>query len=132
MSNRLADKITLVTGAGSGLGEATARRFAAEGAHVYLTDLNGDAIERIAAEIGTKATARVQDVTDEEDWDTLMAEIVAAYGKLDVIVNNAGIAINGTAEDTSLEDWRKTQAVNHLPDRPWDPMIRTSRASPRG
>lgn len=112
MSSRLTGKVALVTGAGSGLGEATAKRFAAEGAHVYVTDVNGDAAARVAAEIGGQATARTQDVTDEADWEVLMEEILAARGSLDVVVNNAGIAITGSVEDASLADWRKTQAVN--------------------
>ena len=115
MTGRLATKIALITGAGSGLGEATARRFAEEGAHVVVTDINREAVETVAASIqscGGGATARYQDVTDEADWDALMAEIIESHQRLDVIVNNAGIAITGTAEDTSLDDWRKTQAVN--------------------
>jgi NAD(P)-dependent dehydrogenase (short-subunit alcohol dehydrogenase family) len=112
MGNRLAGKIALVTGAGSGLGEATAKRFAEEGAQVFVTDLDGAAARRVADAIGEAATARVQDVTDEADWDVLMNEVIEAHGRLDVIVNNAGIALTGTAEDTSLEDWRKIQAVN--------------------
>lgn len=115
MPDRLENKITLVTGAGSGLGRATAQRFAAEGAHVYVTDLNRESAEQTATEIsaaGGGATARYQDVTDEADWDVLMGEIIDAHGKLDVVVNNAGIALTGSAEDTTLDDWRKTQAVN--------------------
>ncbi len=115
MTGRLATKIALITGAGSGLGEATARRFAEEGAHVVVTDINREAVETVAESIqssGGGATARYQDVTDEADWDALMAEIIESHQRLDVIVNNAGIAITGTAEDTSLDDWRKTQAVN--------------------
>ncbi len=115
MSLRLENKIALVTGAGSGLGEATAKRFAEEGAHVIVTDLNTEGVERVAGEItaaGGGATARFQDVTDEADWDALMGEIIDAHGKLDVLVNNAGIALTGNVEETTLEDWRKTQAVN--------------------
>ena len=115
MAGRLAGKIALVTGAGSGLGEATAKRFTEEGAQVYVTDVNSDNAERVASEInaaGGGATARFQDVTDEGDWDVLMGEIIAAHGQLDVVVNNAGIALTGNVEDTTLDDWRKTQAVN--------------------
>jgi NAD(P)-dependent dehydrogenase (short-subunit alcohol dehydrogenase family) len=112
MSSRLAGKVALVTGGGSGLGEATARRFAAEGAHVYVTDIDGEAARRVAEAIGEQATARTQDVTDEADWDVLMAEILSSRSSLDVAVNNAGVAITGSVEDATLADWRKTQAVN--------------------
>jgi len=115
MTRRLDDKVALVTGGAAGLGKATAKRFAEEGAHVYVTDTNAEGAAAVAAAIvaaGGGATARRQDVTDEADWDLLMGEIVGARGRLDVIVNNAGIVISGSAEDTTLEDWRKTQAVN--------------------
>jgi 3(or 17)beta-hydroxysteroid dehydrogenase len=115
MSPRLQNKVALITGAGSGLGAATAIRFAGEGAHVYATDLNGDSAIQIANEItaaGGQATARTQDVTDEADRDLLMQEIIDASGQLDVVVNNAGIALTGSVEDTSLETWRKVQEVN--------------------
>ncbi|MEE4192310.1 MAG: glucose 1-dehydrogenase [Halieaceae bacterium] len=112
MADRLQGKVALVTGAGSGLGEATARRFAAEGARVYLTDVTEDAVRSVADSIGAVASARYQDVTDEAAWDTLTQEIISESGQLDVVVNNAGIALTGSAEDTSLEDWRAVQAVN--------------------
>ena len=115
MGGRLVDKITLVTGAGSGLGKATAILFAEEGAHVYVTDLNVEAAERVAGQInenGGSATGRFQDVTDETDWAALMGEITDAHGKLDTIVNNAGIVFPGSAEETSLDDWHKMLAVN--------------------
>ena len=112
MSDRLKGKVAVVTGAGSGIGEATARRFAAEGARVYVTDLRGDAAATVATGIGGPATARQQDVTDEADWALLMKEVMAAHGSLDVLVNCAGIGLTGTAEHTSLEDWRRVQSVN--------------------
>ena len=115
MTGRLENKIALVTGAAAGIGEATAKRFAEEGAHVYVTDLNKEPTQAVVDAIvaaGGAATARVQDVTDEADWDILMQEIMTAHGKLDVLVNNAGIGTTGTVEETTLEDWRRTQAVN--------------------
>ena len=112
MGDRLAGKVALVTGAGSGLGEATARRFAEEGARVVITDINEEAANKVASSIGDAASACFQDVTDEAAWDSLMTDIVDREGQLDIVVNNAGIAITASVEDTSLEDWRKTQAVN--------------------
>ena len=115
MNPRLKDKVALVTGGGAGIGEATARRFAEEGALVIVTDINADAATRVAAEIvaaGGRAAAHTQDVTDEALWESLVQDIVTTHGTLDVLVNNAGIALPSNVEDASLADWRTTQAVN--------------------
>ncbi len=115
MTDRLKGKVALVTGSGAGIGEATAKRFAEEGARVVVTDINMADATRVATEIletGGQAIARHQDVADEAGWDTLINDIIETWGQLDVLVNNAGIVIPGTVEDTTLDDWRKTQAVN--------------------
>ncbi len=115
MTARLEGKVALVTGAGAGIGEATAKRFAEEGAFVVATDLNPETVNRVVNEItaaGGRAEARQQDVTDEVLWETLTQEIVAQHGGLHVLVNNAGIAIPATVEDATIEDWRITQAIN--------------------
>lgn len=115
MSDRLKGKVALVTGAGSGLGEATAKRFAQEGATVIVTDINGDSVTAVAQAItasGGIAQDYVQDVTDEQRWTSLIQEIVRDHGGLHVLVNNAGIVIPANVETTTLEDWRTTQQVN--------------------
>jgi len=112
---RLQNKVALVTGAGNGIGEAIAKRFSQEGALVVVADIDSDSARRVAAEIdasGGRADARTQDVTEEATWGSLLADIVATHGHLDVLVNNAGIAITANTEETTLEEWRRTQAVN--------------------
>jgi NAD(P)-dependent dehydrogenase (short-subunit alcohol dehydrogenase family) len=114
---RLAGKIALVTGAASvpGLGSATAIRFAEEEATVYLTDRDGDGAEAVAAGIratGGQAQAMAHDVTSEADWDRVMATIVEAHGGLDVLVNNAGIAVLRPIEDFTTADWNLQNDVN--------------------
>lgn len=115
MTGRLEGKVAWVTGAGSGLGAATAGRFAAEGARVVLTDIDRSAAEvqcMAIVDAGGEALAFEQDVTDETLWDTLMEQVLERWGALDVLVNNAGIVIPGSVEDATLDDWRATQAVN--------------------
>lgn len=110
---RLNDKVTLVTGAASGLGKAIAQRLASEGARVVITDLQASLGQASAAEMG--ATFMVQDVTDEAQWPRIIAEIVQRFGGLHVLVNNAGITGPMDAvspEETRLADWRKVFAVN--------------------
>ena len=112
---RLKNKVALVTGGGSGIGEAICKRFAEEGATVLVTDVNADSAQRVAMEInhtGGQAESQLQDVTDEARWNSLVADILSKHGQLDVLVNNAGIAIPATVADATLADWRKTQAVN--------------------
>ena len=112
---RIKDKVALVTGGGAGIGAATALRLAEEGATVIVSDVNLASAEIVAEQIvtgGGQSVAIHQDVTDESRWKQVMTRIIDDFDRLDVLVNNAGIALIGTAEDTSLEDWRVTQQVN--------------------
>ncbi|HXQ42546.1 MAG TPA: SDR family oxidoreductase [Candidatus Udaeobacter sp.] len=108
MTGRLQGKIAFVTGGASGLGAACAARFLAEGAKVTVADLS---IERDATE-GPLRRRRF-DVTDEATWQSALAETVQAFGRLDVLVNAAGISLDGDdLERCTPETWRKTLAVN--------------------
>lgn len=114
---RLEGKIALVTGAGNarGLGAATAKRFAEEGAYVHLTDLDGAGAAGVAHDIcvaGGKAEAHAHDVTSETGWDEIFVAIEQKHGRLDVLVNNAGIAILKPLEALSAVDWAKQNNVN--------------------
>ena len=106
---RLAGKVALITGAAGGIGGATAALFETEGARLALTDLDAASLAPFA-ERG--ALALNQDVTDEDRWREVIDAVLARHGQLDVLVNNAGVAIVGNIENTTLADWRKTQAIN--------------------
>lgn len=112
---RVEGKIALITGGSRGLGEATGRLLAKEGATVILTDLLDKEGEALAASIiseGGTAEYIHQDVTDEAVWDTIVSGIVNRHGRLDVVVNNAGIVLDANVEDTTLEGWRHVNAIN--------------------
>lgn len=112
---RLHKKICLVTGAASGIGLAIAETYLREGATVLLTDLDGEKgqreIERLRA-FGLDAHFQQHDVTDETQWKQVMSNVEQRFGRLDVLVNNAGIAILADVETLTLAQWRKTNAVN--------------------
>ena len=105
MTERFTDKRALVTGAASGIGEATARLLHAEGAEVVLADVEGGRLEALAAELGNRATVRVLDVRDE-------AQVAPAVAGIDVLVNVAGIGSTHDAPGTPLELWEDVFAVN--------------------
>lgn len=116
MTQRLAGKVALVTGAASGLGAESARRLARAGAAVLLTDREVAAGETVAAGIvaeGGRAAFLAHDVTSEADWSAAVAATTGSFGRLDILVNNAGIVGNQLDLMThSLEDWRRILAVN--------------------
>ena len=110
--NRLNGKIALVTGAASGLGAAMAAKFVAEGARVVLTDIDGAGADAHARTLGDNAVAVAHDVTAPDQWQAALDFAHRKFGGLHVLVNNAGIAIGGSVEDTSIEDWRHLHAVD--------------------
>ena len=110
--NRLEGKIALVTGGASGLGAAIAGMFVREGARVLLTDIDAAGAAGVADELGKAAAAHRHDVTRAEDWTAAVEAVQAQFGGLHILVNNAGIAIAGTVEETSLDDWRRVHAVD--------------------
>jgi NAD(P)-dependent dehydrogenase (short-subunit alcohol dehydrogenase family) len=112
---RVEGKVAIVTGAGNGIGRATAIRLAAEGARVMLADLDAEAAAAVADEIGEAAAIRPHDVRKAEDWRGLMDAVLERHGGLDIMVNNAGILAtepSQTLEDTDLVQWRAVQEVN--------------------
>jgi 3(or 17)beta-hydroxysteroid dehydrogenase len=108
---RVDGKVALVTGAAQGLGLAIARKLAAEGAHVMLTDLSADRGAAAAEAIGPAARFRQQDVTDEADWPAAVAEAAAWGGGLDILVNNAGVVALADPEATTLDQFRALNRV---------------------
>ena len=109
---RVDGKVALITGGASGLGSAAARVLAEQGARVVITDIDEAAGAGVAAGIGHDVLFIQQDVASEADWKRVMSRVIEEHGKLDVLVNNAGILHLASIEDTSLEDWQRVHAVN--------------------
>lgn len=108
-------RIALVSGAGNGIGRGIAKAMAAEGAHVYLADRDGEAAARVADEIGANggsATVIVADVTRTQDVQAGLRSIEAAHGKLDILVNNAGLNVRSDFRHLSEADWVTVRDVN--------------------
>ena len=115
--NRLEGKIAIVTGGASGIGEATTRLFVSEGAKVVIADIDdekGNALEAELNHDGEVARYRQFDVTQESRWIEVVGEVMDTWGRLDVVVNNAGMSGVGRArvEETTVENWDAVFAVN--------------------
>jgi NAD(P)-dependent dehydrogenase (short-subunit alcohol dehydrogenase family) len=113
--NRLKDKVAVITGSGSGMGEGIARLFVEEGAKVVIsnrTEKTGEAVAASINEQGGEAIFQKADVSIESDCRALIERTVERFGQIDVLVNTVGLSARGNIEDTSVEEWDKVFAVN--------------------
>jgi NAD(P)-dependent dehydrogenase (short-subunit alcohol dehydrogenase family) len=108
----LTGKVAIVTGAASGMGRETARYFAAAGASVVCADMNGPGAETIAAELGGESIPVTVDVSDEASVIGMMERLNGAFGRLDILVNNAALQNRALLSETSVDYWDRMQAVN--------------------
>jgi NADP-dependent 3-hydroxy acid dehydrogenase YdfG len=117
MAERLDGTVALITGASSGIGAATARALADQGADVALAARRGERLEHLAEDItrnGGRALVLETDVTDKAQAQSAVARTVAALGRLDILVNNAGLGPDGPIENAPLDDWERLVRVNLL------------------
>jgi 3(or 17)beta-hydroxysteroid dehydrogenase len=112
MSGRVQGKVALITGGASGIGKACALHLAREGATVVITDRNAELGNAVAAQLGAPHAFREHDVTDEAGWTRIVDEVFATYGRLDILLNSAGIGTMGDVERETVENFRRTYAVN--------------------
>ena len=113
--DRLQGRAALVTGAASGIGEATAKRLADDGAAVLVTDIQDVAGMQVVKDIvegGGRASYHHLDVTSQHEWEAAVAAALEEFGRLDILVNNAGMGDLAAIEDTSLEDWNHTIGID--------------------
>lgn len=111
----LQNKVAIITGAAAGIGRAIASAFAAEGARVALVDVNEAALRRTSGEIrarGGSAVPHLADVSDPEAVQKVVADVIAVWGRLDALVNNAAIQISKTVVDTTPEEWNRQLGIN--------------------
>ncbi|MFA5701551.1 MAG: glucose 1-dehydrogenase [Desulfuromonas sp.] len=111
---RLAGKVAIITGAAQGMGAAHARLFIEEGAKVVITDLNTEKGSALAEGLGENAFFIKQDVTSEDDWKNVIAETEKKFGPVDVLVNNAGITMSNSIEETTLDAYNRIVQINQV------------------
>lgn len=111
---RLLDKVAIVTGGARGMGESHVRRFVEEGAKVVFTDINEEVGEKLSSELGDNALFVKHDVTDEAGWQEVIEKTEAAFGPVNVLVNNAGISMSKSIFDMSVEDYKKIIDINQV------------------
>src|SRR5687768_1078305 len=109
--DRLEGKRAIVTGGGAGIGRSIALRFAGEGARVAVADVDEEAAKRVASEVGGEALARRTNVARAGEVETLVSDVVEAWGGLDVMVNNAGVGVAATVVSTTEEDYERVMDV---------------------
>jgi NAD(P)-dependent dehydrogenase (short-subunit alcohol dehydrogenase family) len=109
---RLKDKAAIITGAGSGIGEASAKLFAAEGARVVVVDYDQAGGERVAGEIGGSAFFLRADVSKPADMEQMSREVFDRFGRIDILFNNAGVSCVGTLHETLEADWDRVMSIN--------------------
>jgi 3-oxoacyl-[acyl-carrier protein] reductase len=112
---RLADKVAIITGSGSGIGREMAERFATEGARVVVADVNAERATAVAAGLATRgsvAQAVTVDVTNPGQVEALIQDTLRHFGQLDILVNNAGVGLNKPFLTTTLEEWDRVVRVN--------------------
>jgi 3alpha(or 20beta)-hydroxysteroid dehydrogenase len=111
---RLDGKVALITGAARGQGAAAARRFVAEGAQVMIADMLAEEGKALAEELGDAAWYQPLDVGDESAWESATTELERVFGRLDVLVNNAGVLFFSALEQTSLADYQRVIRTNQI------------------
>ena len=109
---RVSGKVALITGGASGIGREAAVRLVEEGARVLVTDINQIDGEAVAKSLGSNGAFARHDVTKEEEWVIATQKALEVFGRLDILVNSAGIGTMNSVEDCSLEEWRHVMAVN--------------------
>lgn len=109
---RLRGKVALITGAARGMGASFAKAMVAQGASVMITDVRDDAGNQLARSLGNQAAYRRLDVTRRDDWKAAVEDTIRTFGKLNVLVNNAGVVNFASIEKNEAESWDKTLAVD--------------------